>query len=121
MTNLSRALKFEKIFFCFWFFLEIFLSHIIIFMIYIKWVLQIISDKADTLVSKFRSNNYAVTVLDIRGIKDNKNKMLLIEIGSDKLEKVKNIIKSIDNNAFVMINETKYVYNGYLANKKGMF
>ena len=91
------------------------------FFIKTNFTLQIISDKADTLVSKFRSNNYAVTILDIRGIKDNKNKMLLIEIGSDKLEKVKNIIKSIDNNAFVIINETKYVYNGYLANKKGMF
>ena len=91
------------------------------FFIKTNFTLQVISNKADTLVNKFRTNNYAVTILDIKGIKDSPNKMLLLEIDSNKLEDVKNIIKDIDNDAFVIINETKYVYNGYLTNKKGMF
>lgn len=78
--------------------------------------IQVISDKADELISKLRDKNYAVTILDIKGRKNNSNKMLLLEINSSKLSEVKNIIKSIDNNAFVIIDEAKYVYNGYLGN-----
>ena len=78
--------------------------------------IQVISDKADELIGKLRDKNYAVTILDIKGIKNISNKMLLLEINSSKLNEVKNIIKSIDNNAFVIIDEAKYVYNGYLGN-----
>ena len=78
--------------------------------------LQVISDKADKLIDKLRNKNYALTILDIKGRENNSNKMLLLEINSNKLNEVKSIIKSIDSNAFVIIDEAKYVYNGYLGN-----
>ena len=78
--------------------------------------LQVISNKAELLIENLRNKNYAVTILDIKGRTNNHNKMLLLEINSKKLEEVRNIIKSIDKSAFVIVDEAKYVFNGYLGN-----
>lgn len=78
--------------------------------------LQVISSKADELIKTLRSKNYAVTVLDIKGMNDNTNKMLILEIEASKLSDFRNITRQIDNKAFVIVNETKYVFNGYLGN-----
>nr|MBP3259410.1 DUF2179 domain-containing protein [Bacilli bacterium] len=78
--------------------------------------LQVISNNADLLIENLRSKNYAVTILDIKGRYNNHNKMLLLEINSKRLEEVRNIIKSIDKDAFVIVDEAKYVFNGYLGN-----
>lgn len=78
--------------------------------------LQVISNKAELLIENLRNKNYAVTILDIKGRYNNHNKMLLLEINSKRLEEVRNIIKSIDKDAFVIVDEAKYVFNGYLGN-----
>ena len=78
--------------------------------------LQVIPNKADELINKLRNKNYAVTILDIKGKSKNHNKMLMLEINSNKLNDVKNIIRSIDKKAFVIVGEAKYVFNGYLGN-----
>ena len=44
--------------------------------------------------------------------------MLFIEVDKKHLNNLKNIIKQIDNNAFMVINETKYVENGYFSVEK---
>lgn len=76
----------------------------------------ILSSKDDTLVNKIRSEGYAVSVLDIKGksLEDSKY-MLFIEINSDKLDHLKSLIKSLDHRAFIVVNETKHVHNGYFA------
>ena len=78
--------------------------------------LEIISNKADKLIETLRKKNYAVTVLDIKGMDDKINKMLILEINAHKLNDIRNITKKIDSKAFVMVNEAKYVFNGYLGN-----
>lgn len=78
--------------------------------------LEIISSKADELITALRNKNYAVTVLDIKGKDEKTNKMLILEVNANKLNDIRNITKKIDNKAFVMVNETKYVFNGYLGN-----
>ena len=78
--------------------------------------LQVISNKAELLIENLRNKNYAVTILDIKGRYNNHNKMLLLEINSKRLEEVRNIIKRIDKDAFVIVDEAKYVFNGYLGN-----
>lgn len=77
--------------------------------------LQVISNNADVLIENLRNKNYAVTILDVKGIHSH-NKMLLLEINSKRLEEVRNIIKSVDKDAFVIVDEAKYVFNGYLGN-----
>lgn len=77
--------------------------------------LQIITSKEDEeMVRILRENGYAVTVVDVRGMEENKGKfMLMIEIDKKKLSHLKNLIKSLDPKAFIIVNETKYVQNGY--------
>ncbi len=75
--------------------------------------LQVISTKYDKLVERLRKNNYAVTLIDIEG-KDNTSKMLILQIPSSKLDEVRKIVTKIDTKAFVMVDETKYVFNGYI-------
>lgn len=75
--------------------------------------LQVISSKYEKLIERLRKNNYAVTVIDIEG-KDDASKMLILQIPSSKLTEVRKIITKIDSKAFVMVDETKYVFNGYI-------
>ena len=39
--------------------------------------------------------------------------MLFMEIDKKKLEKLKKLIKSLDSRAFMVVNETKLVENGF--------
>lgn len=75
---------------------------------------QIITDQAhQELVPLLRSQGYGVTVMNVQG-KDSDKYMLFIEINNKSLEKLKKLVKSIDNDAFIVINETKHVHNGFL-------
>lgn len=79
-------------------------------------VQAILSKKDDALVKMIRKSGYAVSVIDVKGqnIFDSKY-MLFIEIDSDKYNHLTKLIKDLDNNAFIVVNETKYVHNGYFA------
>ena len=72
----------------------------------------ILSNKDDNIVNKIRQNGYGVTAIEVKGTEDIKY-MLYIQIKDNTLEKLKKFIKSLDNKAFIVINETKYVENGY--------
>ena len=75
--------------------------------------IQVISDKADKLVSVLRDNGFGVSTINIKG-KDDDKVMLLIQINSSSLGKLKSIINKYDSKAFVIINDTKYVQNGFI-------
>lgn len=78
---------------------------------------QIITSKASILSSRLREEGYAVTVIDVQG-KDNTQEkyMLFIEINDKKLSNLQKIVKEVDESSFVVINETKYVQNGFMDN-----
>ena len=83
--------------------------------IFIKSNLEVqvvLSDKNDEIISKIRSEGYGVTAIEVKGAKSNKY-MLYIQIRDKSLQKLKNILKGLDENAFIAVNETKYVENGY--------
>ena len=64
-------------------------------------------------VDKIRNYGYAVSEVRAKG-KDNTDKlMLFIEVDKRNLNSLSNVIKSIDKNAFIIVNETKYVENGF--------
>ena len=44
--------------------------------------------------------------------------MLFLEVDSNKFEILKNIIKEYDDKAFIVVNETIFVHNGYFGLKK---
>lgn len=69
----------------------------------------------DELVSKIRDQGYAVTVLDVKGHDITMDKyMLFIEINKNRFDHLRKLIKSLDKKAFIVVNETKYVQNGYI-------
>lgn len=72
----------------------------------------ILSNKDDSVVEKIRKSGYGVTAIEVKGTKDTKY-MLYIQIRNNTLEKLKNIVRKLDNKAFIVVNETKYVENGY--------
>lgn len=73
---------------------------------------EVITEKNE-LANIIRKNNYAVSVLDVNGQENEKKYMLIIEIKNKKLEHLKTLIEKNDKNAFIMVNETKLVQNGY--------
>ncbi len=61
-----------------------------------------------------RELGYAVTVLNVEGIDMDKDKyMLFLEIDSKSLNEIRNYVKKIDRNAFIVVTETKFVQNGF--------
>lgn len=74
----------------------------------------ILSSKDDGVVEKIRENGYGVTAIEVKGTKNTKY-MLYIQIRDNSLEKLKRIVRKLDNKAFIVVNETKYVENGYFG------
>lgn len=75
---------------------------------------QIITNKSSELSNELRKNGYAVTVIDVTGKDEIEKDMLFIEINNKKLNHIKKIVERIDISAFIVINETKYVQNGFM-------
>ena len=63
------------------------------------------------LIKAIKANGYAVSVMDLNG---NKNGFLLCEVSNKKEKKLINLVKKYDPNAFIIVNETKYVQNGFI-------
>jgi len=72
----------------------------------------ILSSKDDNIVTKIREEGYGVTAIEVNGSKNEKY-MLYIQIRNQSLEHLKTIIRKLDKKAFIVVNETKYVENGY--------
>lgn len=74
----------------------------------------ILSNKDYEIVKKIREAGFAVSLVDVKGSYEESEKyMLFMEIDKKKLEKLKKLIKSLDSKAFMVINETKMVENGF--------
>lgn len=62
---------------------------------------------------KIRNAGYAVSQIECTGKEGSKKSMLFIEVDKKKLNDLKELIKKIDKNAFIVVNETKFVENGF--------
>ncbi len=73
----------------------------------------VLDEKNESKINEIRDKGFAVSQVNCTG-KDNVNKlMLFIELDKKHLDEAKKIINKIDENAFMVINETKYVVNGF--------
>lgn len=83
---------------------------------YIKgyMTVQVITDKSKKLSDILREKGYGVSVIDIRGKDEGEKSLLLIQINNNNLDDLKNIINKNDSKAFIIINETKYIQNGFI-------
>lgn len=63
-----------------------------------------------------RNKDYAVTVLNVSSMDPTTERiMLIMEINARKLNDLRHFVKKHDDKAFIMVNESKYVFNGYLS------
>ena len=67
-------------------------------------------------VEKIKLEGFGVSVLDIMDNDDDDTdkKMLIITLNSKHLDELKRILRHIDRNAFVVVNESKIVQNGFI-------
>lgn len=61
-----------------------------------------------------RKNGYGVSTIEIKGKEKTNKKLLLIQINNKSIDKLKEIIIKNDSKAFITINETKYIQNGFI-------
>lgn len=73
---------------------------------------EIITSQATKKNIEFiKKAGYGVSVISLK----NSNKdLILIEAQNKELKKIKRMIKDIDESAFVVVNESKLVYNGFI-------
>ena len=64
-------------------------------------------------INILRKNKYAVTEVACNGKDDSKNTMLFIELDNKYINHLKKLIIGLDKNAFIIINDTKHVENGF--------
>ncbi len=69
--------------------------------------------KNKEMIDIIRNKGYAVSVIDVKGQKQETKYMLIIEIKNKRFKYLKSLIESLDSNAFVKVSETKLVQNGY--------
>ena len=66
-------------------------------------------------ITQIRKEGYGVSVMDTKESYDEYNKsLLLITLNSRNLISLKKLINKIDNKAFMVINESKVVNNGFI-------
>lgn len=77
---------------------------------------EVITSKATKKnLDYIRKEGFGVSVVDTTdSYEDSKKNILFITINSRYLEKLKKIINKIDKQAFMVINESKVVHNGYI-------
>lgn len=63
------------------------------------------------LINEIKRNNFGLSEIKLYG---NNKRMLFIQTNSQNFEKLKAIIHKYDKNSFIIINDTKYVLNGFI-------
>lgn len=75
----------------------------------------VMTSKNDEAVKKIQEAGFALTIVTSNATAFSGEKyMLFSEIKQSQITEFKELINSLDEKAFVMINETKYVFNGFI-------
>ena len=73
------------------------------------------SGKDDALIAAIRNAGFAVTVVNVNESEySGERYMLFSQIASDRLDEFKALINEKDDKAFIIVQESKYVYNGFI-------
>ncbi len=73
------------------------------------------SDGVKKMIEEIRKAGFGVSAIDLKNPQDNEDKtMLMIQLNKSKLKTLTHIVRSNDPDAFLVINDTKYVQNGII-------
>jgi len=80
-----------------------------------KISLQVVTSKRDDeMINTIRHAGFAASVVNVNGSEYSDEKyMLFMEIDSRKKNTLRKLVQSLDEHAYITIQETKYVYNGF--------
>jgi len=85
---------------------------------FIKGVIgvQIITTKLSSeMIENIKAEGIGVSIIKLESVGEtDKKDMLYIQVSNYKLKKLQQIVKKIDKDAFIVVNETKYVQNGFI-------
>ena len=71
--------------------------------------------KEEKMLQEIRDNGFGASVIDLKNTHEKTKKdMLIVHINKNKLKKLTRIIRKNDPDAFVVINENKYIQNGLI-------
>ena len=71
----------------------------------------ILSNNDNKILERIRKEGFAISVINI--VSNEEKYMLYIQIDSRQYNKLISLIKRLDSKAFIVVNETKFVQNGY--------
>ncbi len=75
----------------------------------------IVKENSDKLVKQLRKIGYGVSIIELKNDYEGKNKdMLYIQANNKRLKELKNIVEKYDKNAFLVVNDTKLIQNGFI-------
>lgn len=84
-----------------------------------NYTVQVITEKAyPDMLTRLYEKGYAISIMDIKGIHKKDMNLLFIETNKNNLSSLNRLIKRYDKNAFIVVNESKLVINGYLKDKE---
>lgn len=76
----------------------------------------VLTNKNDELVEELKNSGFGATILSAKGANSkHETYLIFVETDSKNLKKLKNIIDEKDAHAFISVNESRNVYNGYFA------
>ncbi len=78
-------------------------------------VQAVIDEYKDEIVKKIRKEGFGVSVIPLQCQDTNNRKVMLhMQINKKQLNALTKLIKSLDDDAFITVSETEYVYNGFI-------
>lgn len=82
-----------------------------------KLLIIIITNKKKVLV-KMKKQGYSASIMNGTGLYGSNNFIIFSLINNKRKNELINIIKNIDNNAFIVINQNKELINGYFKHSE---
>ncbi|MEA4912455.1 MAG: DUF5698 domain-containing protein [Oscillospiraceae bacterium] len=91
-------------------------GHIARRFIRVKVTAQVItSTRSDALVEAVRAAGFGVSVVNVNGSQYGDEKyLLIIEMNGSRVKELKKLVNSIDAHAFIYVEESKHVFNGFI-------
>ncbi|MEA5051801.1 MAG: DUF5698 domain-containing protein [Oscillospiraceae bacterium] len=82
----------------------------------IKVTAQVVtSSRDDALVAAVRAAGFGVSVVNVNGSQYGDEKyLLIIEMNGSRVKELKKLVHGIDAHAFIYVEESKHVFNGFI-------
>lgn len=77
-----------------------------------KLLIQIITSRKEVLRT-IKKKGYSASIVDANGLYGSKNYIIFSFINNRRKEEIVKLVKDVDNNAFISINQNKELINGY--------